>query len=50
MAAALAMNADVIITRNLNDYQNSPIPALTPEQFLQRHHPELLGESKPRLS
>ena len=43
MAAALSVDVDVIITRDLKDYQNSPIPQLTPEQFLQLHHPELLG-------
>jgi predicted nucleic acid-binding protein len=42
MAAGLAVGVDVIITRDTKDYQNSPIPALTPEQFLRLHHPELL--------
>lgn len=33
-ASAMACNADVIISRNIKDYQNSPIRTLTPEQFL----------------
>ncbi|MDB6071339.1 MAG: pilus biosis protein [Verrucomicrobiales bacterium] len=36
MAAAVACHSDVIITRNLPDFVASPIPALTPEQFLER--------------
>jgi predicted nucleic acid-binding protein len=33
--AALAWGADCIITRNLVDYRNSPIPTIDPERFLQ---------------
>jgi predicted nucleic acid-binding protein len=33
-ASAIACNADVIISRNIRDYQNSPIRTLTPEQCL----------------
>ena len=33
-AAALAFDAHYIVTRNLNHYRNSPIPALSPGQFL----------------
>ena len=33
-AAALACGADVIVTRNLEDYQLSPINAVTPTQIL----------------
>ncbi len=33
-AAALAWNADFIITRNLPDYRRSPVPAITPAAFL----------------
>jgi hypothetical protein len=32
--AAMACNADVIVSRNIKDYQNSPIRTVTPEQFL----------------
>jgi len=33
-AAALAFEALFIVTRNSKDYQNSPIPAITPRKFL----------------
>ena len=33
-AAAMACSADAIISRNVKDYQNSPIKTLTPEQIL----------------
>lgn len=33
-AAALAWKADYIITRNLPDYRNSPVKAITPSAFL----------------
>lgn len=36
VAAALAANADFIVTRNLQDFRRSPLPALTPPQFLQK--------------
>ena len=35
-AAALAWQTDAIVTRNLVDYRRSPIPAVTPAQFLKR--------------
>ena len=34
-AVAVRIRADYIITRNEGDYADSPVPALTPEQFLQ---------------
>ena len=36
VAAAQACNAQYIVTRNIRDYQQSPIPAITPQQTLQR--------------
>jgi hypothetical protein len=33
-AAALAFRAQYIVTRNLRDYRNSPVPALSPRQFV----------------
>ncbi len=33
-AAALTCDADVIVTRNIEDYQSSPINAITPTQIL----------------
>ena len=33
-AAASRIHADYIITRNTKDFQDSPIPALTPEEYL----------------
>jgi hypothetical protein len=35
-ASAIAWKADFIITRNLADYRRSPIPAMTPADFLKR--------------
>ena len=35
-AAAKREKADYIITRNENDFRNSPVPAITPEEFLER--------------
>ena len=34
-AAAMACNADVIVSRNVKDYQNLPIRTVTPELLLQ---------------
>ena len=36
VAAAQACNAQFIVTRNIRDYQQSPIPAITPQQTLQQ--------------
>jgi predicted nucleic acid-binding protein len=33
-AAALAFDAHYIVSRNLSHYRNSPIPAISPSQFL----------------
>ena len=35
VAAAVAGKADVIAPRNIRDYTNSPIRALTPKQLIQ---------------
>jgi hypothetical protein len=35
-AAALNCHAQVLITRNIKDYQNSPIPAFTPEDYIKQ--------------
>jgi predicted nucleic acid-binding protein len=35
-AAALAWQADAIVTRNISDYRRSPVPALSPSAFLAR--------------
>ena len=35
-ATAVRINADYIITRNVKDYRQSKIPALTPTEFLER--------------
>ena len=37
VSCALSGNADLIITRNLADFAASPVPVLTPEQFLAAH-------------
>jgi len=34
-ASAMACNADVIVSRNVKDYQNLPIRTVTPELLLQ---------------
>ena len=36
VAAARCCNAEYIVTRNIRDYAHSPIPAITPQQSLQR--------------
>ena len=36
VAAADMAKADFIITRNLKDYKASPIPAISPEEFVER--------------
>ena len=41
-ASALAVKADHILTRNIPDYRYSPIPAISPKQFLD------LSENKTR--
>ena len=37
VAAAQACNAQFIVTRNIGDYKQSPIPAMTPKQALEQH-------------
>lgn len=39
IAAAVKCAADVIVTRNISDFKASPIPALTPEDFLAQYFP-----------
>jgi hypothetical protein len=36
VAAAQTFNADFIVTRNLTDFASSPIPPLSPAEFLQK--------------
>jgi len=36
VAAADMVKADFILTRNLKDYKKSPIPAMAPEEFVER--------------
>jgi len=36
-ATAMRENAEYIITRNINDYKSSPIPAISPVDFLKKH-------------
>ena len=38
-AAAVACGAQIIITRNVRGFEGSPIPAMTPEVFIQQHLP-----------
>jgi predicted nucleic acid-binding protein len=37
MACALSGLADVFVTRNVADFQNSALPVMTPEEFLAAH-------------
>jgi len=37
VAAALAGQADALITRNGRDFKGAPLPLLTPEAFLKQH-------------
>ncbi|MCX7044017.1 MAG: PIN domain-containing protein [Candidatus Sumerlaeota bacterium] len=39
-SSAAREQCDKIITRNVDDFQNSPIPAMTPEDFLSAFFPE----------
>ena len=34
METARRINADCIVTRNARDYKNSPVPVMSPEQFV----------------
>lgn len=43
-AAALAWEADCIVTRNTSDYRHSPVPALSPAAFLRRTNRPRSGE------
>lgn len=36
VAAARACGAEYIVTRNLNDFERSPVPAVTPQEALSR--------------
>lgn len=36
MECAKSFGADYIITRNVNDYKNSKIPAITPKEFMNK--------------
>lgn len=42
-ACALRAKCDLIITRNLGDFKGSPIPALTPDEFLAEPPEPVLG-------
>ncbi|GHV09669.1 DNA-binding protein [Campylobacterota bacterium] len=35
---ALKWNAELIITRNIKDFAHSPVPAITPSEFLKRYN------------
>ena len=37
VATAMRENAEYIITRNTNDYKNTPIQAISPSDFLKKH-------------
>jgi len=37
VTAAQACAAQCIVTRNVRDFKKSPVPALTPEDFLRKH-------------
>lgn len=36
VACAVHAGCDVVVTRNIEDFRRSPVPALTPEEFLSR--------------
>ncbi len=40
VAAALTGGAEVIVTRNRRDFARSPLPAVTPSQFLRKIIPQ----------
>lgn len=33
-------NVDIIVTRNKKDFAHSPVPALTPREFIEAYRPE----------
>ena len=35
-ASAIAFDASFIVSRNVRDYKNSPVPAIAPKNFLER--------------
>ena len=37
VAAAMACGAQFVITRNERDFKNSPVPPLSPDDFLRRY-------------
>jgi len=37
LSAAISSTANIVITRNTTDFKNSPIPVMTPEEFLLAH-------------
>jgi predicted nucleic acid-binding protein len=41
IAAALACSANVIVTRNVPDFMSSPVPVMTPEDFMSQFGPSL---------
>ena len=38
---ALRENMDCIVTRNLSDYQNAPLPVYAPQEFLNKRQEEV---------
>lgn len=40
MECAREFEAEVIITRNLADFQHSPIPAILPDEFIEKYMQE----------
>jgi len=40
LAAAVACGADVLLTRNTDDFKDSPILVMTPEEFLAAYPPQ----------
>ena len=46
---AQSAGVDIIITRNKKDFKNSPVPALTPEEFLRDFKPDDIEYSEVEL-
>jgi hypothetical protein len=42
VAAAMDWKASFVVTHNIRDFRRSPIPALTPEEWIKRFEPGLL--------
>lgn len=43
-SVALMSNMDAIVTRNMNDYEQSKIPVLTPDEVVKKYGTKIPGQ------